>query len=86
MLHDMARYFFQEKCRITPDRLRGNHRKTIQLDNMYRTTGAIRKPLRERAEATREKILDVARQHFAENRFSGASLRDIARDYAVFMQ
>ncbi|MGL6158869.1 TetR/AcrR family transcriptional regulator [Microbulbifer sp.] len=47
------------------------------------TTRAIRKPLQERAEATREKILDVARQHFAENGFSGTSLRDIARDCGV---
>lgn len=39
-----------------------------------------RKPLQARAEATRARILDVARHHFADRGFEAANTRDIAND------
>lgn len=44
------------------------------------TKAATRKPVQARAEATKARILDVARKHFAERGFEAANTRDIARD------
>jgi AcrR family transcriptional regulator len=44
------------------------------------TKAAARKPVQARAEATKSRILDVARKHFAERGFEAANTRDIARE------
>lgn len=40
----------------------------------------------EKAEKTREKILDTAIKHFLRDGFSGASLRSIVKDAGVLLQ
>lgn len=43
-------------------------------------SGSPRKPVQARAEATKARILEVARRHFAERGFEAANTRDIATD------